>query len=391
MVVAGKLAGAYDRPAGRIASIYAMMFWVLCLGLVYLPEWLRQTGLDTAQIGVVLAAASWLKIPLTLMAGNLADRLGRRKVVLLVVAGLAACLLPVFLIAREFYWLCLAWAVTGALLSTCVPLSDSIAVTAGRRDNASYGRMRMWGSISFLIASVVCGWVISELGGNTLIWLMCLGAVGLVACVARAPNYQTKKPMLQGLTLMPVFRIPGFAIFLLAAATLMASHASLYSLSTVYWSVNGISLSIIGLLWATGVVAEIVIFFIAARIQAVLNPWGLLLVSGLVASARWMLTALIQDPISLFFIQSLHAITFTFTQLAVVSFIACRVPEELTSSAQTIYDSVALGLIFGLALYVSGQLSQVNIGLSFWAMSVMALLATAIAVGVVCKQGWRTI
>lgn len=74
----------------------------------------------------------------------------------------------------------------------------------------------------------------------------------------------------------------------------------------------------------------------------------------------------------LFFIQSMHAITFTFTQLAVVSFIERKVPEEMTSSAQTIYDSCALGMVFGAALYVSGLLSQVDMALSFWAMAVMS-------------------
>ncbi|OED36260.1 hypothetical protein AB833_26865 [Chromatiales bacterium (ex Bugula neritina AB1)] len=373
----------------RISAVYAALFWVTCLGVVYLPEWLRQTGLDTGQIGVVLASASWLKIPVTLAAGNLADHLGRRKRVLLITAGLLACVLPVFFFIKEYFWLCVVWAIAGALASTCVPVADSIAVTAVRRDNAKYGRMRVWGSISFLTGSILCGWIISKLGGNTLVWLLCIAALLLVVSIALAPDYRTKKPNYRGLMIMPVLKIPGFAIFLFAAAMIMASHSALYSLSTVYWSANGIELSVIGLLWATGVVAEILIFYIAAPVQRVFNPWGLLLVASAVAIGRWLLTAVVTEPLSLFFIQSLHAITFTFTQLAVVGFIAREIPEELTSSAQTIYDSCAIGLIFGLALFVSGQLSRVSIGLSFYAMALMALVGFAFALWQIRRLGWR--
>ena len=138
------------------------------------------------------------------------------------------------------------------------------------------------------------------------------------------------------------------------------------------WVDAGLELPVIGLLWATGVVAEIFIFFISARVIARWSPWQLLLIAGIVGCIRWSLTALILDVVLLFFIQSMHAITFTFTQLAVVSFIERKVPEEMTSSAQTIYDSCALGMVFGAALYVSGLLSQVDMALSFWAMAVMS-------------------
>jgi len=374
----------------RLAATYAALFWVICLSVVYLPEWLDQIGLDTARIGLVLAAAAWLKVPVTLIAGNVADQIGRRKYVLLVVAGVVVCVLPLLLFVREFFWICLVWAWAGALVSTCVPLTDSIGVTAVRSEGAQYGRMRMWGSISFLIASISCGWVISYRDvDSTAVWLLLAGAVVLVVCVLRLPDYKTRSPAGRGLTLLPVLKLPGFLVFLLVAATLMASHAALYSLSTVYWSSQGITLSTIGLLWAAGVVAEIGIFFIAAHVQTAFAPWSLLIVAGLTGVLRWSLMAVVTDVKLLFVIQLLHAITFTFTQLAVVGYIANRVPAELTSSAQTIYDSCAIGIVFGAALYVSGLLARTDMALSFWAMAGMSALATLIAVAVVLRQRRR--
>lgn len=359
----------------------------MCLSVVYLPEWLGRVGLDTGQIGLVLASASWLKVPITLIAGNVADQIGRRKKVLLVCAGLMACVLPALFFVRGYFWICVIWACAGALVSTCVPLTDSISVTAVRREGAQYGRIRMWGSISFLIASVSCGWLISYWDvDTTAIWLLMLGGVTLLLAVMRLPDYKTKPPVGRGFTLLPVLKLPGFALFLFVAATLMASHAALYSLSTVHWSSLGIPLSTIGLLWATGVVAEVGIFFISTRVQSLLGPWRLFAIAGLTGVLRWSLTALVADVSLLFAIQLLHAITFTFTQLAVVGYIARRVPEELTSSAQTVYDSCAIGIVFGVALYVSGLLARTDIALSFWAMAGMSAVAASIAVVVILRQ-----
>lgn len=355
-----------------MAAVFAALFWVLCISTVYLPEWLHRTGLDTAQVALVLACATWLKVPLTLAAGYTADQLGRRKAVLIVGSGVVMLGFPLLFVVNGYYWLCLLWAVVGALTSTMVPLADSISVTAVRREGLTYGRMRMWGSLSFLLASMLGGLIIRHYGNNAVVWLLCGGALALFLCVLLLPDYNSRRPMQPDLSLFPVLKIPGFVVFLLVAATLMASHAALYSLSTVHWAAVGISLPVIGMLWATGVVAEVIIFFISARVIGKFSPWSLLFIAGVVGLVRWSLTAVVVDVVLLFCIQSLHAITFTFTQLAVVNFIARKVPEEMTSSAQTIYDSCALGLIFGLALYVSGLLSKVDISFSFWAMAMMS-------------------
>ena len=80
----------------------------------------------------------------------------------------------------------------------------------------------------------------------------------------------------------------------------------------------------------------------------------------------------------------LHSVTFTFTQLGMVAFIASQVPEHLTASAQTIYDSLAIGLIFGVALYVVGRLSDIQFGWAFYAMAAMSVTA-----GLLALRGWR--
>jgi PPP family 3-phenylpropionic acid transporter len=390
----------------RVSAVYAALFLLTCLSLVYLPQWFVQVGLTTAEIGTILAVAAVVKVPLTLVFGTTADMLANRKGVLLFVSALLVFAMPVLLVVRDWFWLCVTWALIGGLISTCIPLTDSVAVNTVRRDGASYGRMRMWGSLSFLLVSLSAGWLIDDRGDAALIYLLIIGALLVWLCVLGLPRHEvlgqsapvaatpadaagntvTRSPVNTGFTLMPVVRLPGFLLFLVVAATLMASHAALYSLSTVYWVAAGISLPVIGILWATGVVAEIGFFFIARTLVNQWSPWQLLLIAGVAGALRWSVTAVATDVSVLLVTQAMHAVTFTFTQLAVVTYIGNRVPESLTSSAQSLYDSCALGVVFGAALYVSGSLSRIDTAWSFRAMAVMSAIGAAVALVQVLRR-----
>ena len=373
--------------SARVAVSFAALFWVVCLSTTFFPAWLASIGLGTAQVGVVLAAAAWLKVPVTLLAGSLADRLGQRRLVLLLVAGFLAFGMPFLLVTHDFVLICVLWALLGALLSTCVPLTDSVGVATVHADsNANYGRMRLWGSVSFLICSLAGGWLIRAGPVDTPVWLMIGGAgILLVACL-RLPDHRIRTSRQGGLeAVRALLALPGFAVTLFVAATLMASHAALYSLATLHWLSLGHSLPVIGALWAIGVRAEILVFYCAPQLNRRLGPWTLMLIAAMVGVVRWSTTAYATSLALLFAVQILHSVTFTFNQLALVSYIQNQVPARYTASAQTIYDSCAIGLVFGLALFVSGWVSTQGIHWSFLVMAAMSGGAGLIAL----QQWWR--
>lgn len=361
---------------------------MICVSTTFLPAWFAEIDLTSTQVGIVLAAAAWLKIPVTLLAGAQADRRGRRKLLLLLAAAVLAIGMPLLLVTRHFVLICLLWAVLGALLSTCVPLTDSIGVAAVKRDaNISYARMRLWGSVSFLVCSIAGGWLIREWGGNATIWLMIGGAALLLIAACRLPDYRTAGVNGGGLANLGQLRqIPGFMLIMVTAATLMASHAALYSVATVHWLSLGHGLPVIGALWAIGVVAEIGVFYCGPRLTARFDAWQLLALAALAGVVRWTLTAFVAEIGLLLMLQLLHSVTFTFVQLAIVGYIQRAVPERYVASAQTVYDSCAIGLVFGIALLVSGLVSGYSIVWSFLTMAGMSGGAGLVALR---QSSWR--
>ena len=144
----------HSRPAARLAAFSAAAFLVIGVQTPFWPVWLAGHGLDAQQIAVVFAAAIWAKVIATPLIGALADRIGRRRAVMATLAGIA-CLAYAALWPVRGLWPLLALnLVAGVAQSALLPLGDAVTLAAVRERGLDYGRIRVWGSLSFVIASV---------------------------------------------------------------------------------------------------------------------------------------------------------------------------------------------------------------------------------------------
>jgi len=167
-------------------------------------------------------------------------------------------------------------------------------------------------------------------------------------------------------------------LFIMAAGFIQSSHAMLYGFGSLRWLKAGYGEDAVGLLWAIGVVAEVILFAFGGAIVRQLGPVGLLLLGGVAGILRWMLLALFTSLPVLVLVQLLHALTFAGTHLAAVYFLVRRAPAGLAATAQGLYGAIAWGGLFGLAMLASGTLYAAFAGAAFHAMAAMCL------VGVFC-------
>src|SRR5690348_147352 len=188
----GSLRQRHDvRPAAQLAAFYAAAFLVVGVQLPFWPVWLAGHGLDPTQIAGVFAAAIWAKIVATPAIAALADRIGHRRTVMTALAGAAwlayAALWPV-----GGLWPLLALNLLGGVAqSALMPLGDAVTLAAVGERGLDYGRIRVWGSLSFVLASVGGGAALAVMpapeGGpdNRVLVLMLLASLLLVgACMA---------------------------------------------------------------------------------------------------------------------------------------------------------------------------------------------------------------
>ncbi|WP_281019049.1 MULTISPECIES: MFS transporter [unclassified Minwuia] len=340
----------------RLSLFYAAIFAVAGVLMPWWPAWLSARGLSADEIGIVLAAGFWIK-PLTSPLGTRwADSLGlrRRPLVLLLVGTTIGYALFHF---ADGFWMFLGFTILAqAIYAPVLPLGDNLTMTAAAQKDLDYGRMRLWGSVSFIGAVYGAGWLLE--GGNPDIthWLV-VGGLALTTIVAlfvpdiRFPVAKDRKRGALRLLAHPVYRL-----FLLAVGLNAAAHAVLYGFGTLDWQARGLSDVEIGLLWAEGVVAEIILFAFARQVIARIGPMILMIVGCAAGILRWSVVGFVDTFTALALLQVLHGLTFGATHLGAMHFIQRAAPPDMSASAQGLFAAFGMGIFMGLGALLAGRL-----------------------------------
>jgi len=369
------------RSAVRLASLHGACFAVLGVSIPFFPVWLAHRGLGASAIGTILGGSILVRALFAPPLMALVDRgIGVRR--LLMAGNLGAALAYAGLSAAEgplaIGLLALGLAVAQAAV---LPLTDLAVTDAVRRDpRLTYGRIRLWGSISFLATNVASGALIGFAGAGVVVWLLAalsLASLGVAWIGLPEPGSEPAEAA-------HVFEPPGAeplrALWwaLAAAACIQASHAALYGFASLDWTARGFPDATIGVLWAVGVVAEIALFAILGPVvKDVEGAFRCLMLGGTAAMVRFALMALEPGLPAAVALQTLHGLSFGATHLGTIAALAALSPPGLRGRMQGVVSSgIALGSAG--ASVASGALFRSASSLAFAAMVPLA------AFGVVC-------
>ncbi|HUH84291.1 MAG TPA: MFS transporter [Stellaceae bacterium] len=363
-------------PGYRLGAFYAALFFTQGVLLPFWPVWLSTRGLSPAEIGVVLAAAQWIKVAGNPLAGIAADRSGRPRRVMLWLSAVALLGFLLFLPARSFVALVLLSALTAGALSAVLPLGDNIALAAANAGEIDYGRVRLWGSLGFIAAALVAGRLIERAGADGVLYLLIAAAAAVPA--ACAGLVERARRLASGLALRAGLRRLPLLLFA-AAAAIQGSHAVYYGFGTLYWQRLGLTDSAIAALWAEGVVAEILLFYASAPLLQRLRPAVMLALAGGAGVVRWSLTGIATALPALALLQLLHALTFAAAHLGAMHHLARVLPPQQAATGQALYSALVGGVGQGLALLLAGALFAAFGGAAYQAMAALAGLGLVLA------------
>src|SRR5947209_8109289 len=138
----------------------------------------------------------------------------------------------------------------------------------------------------------------------------------------------------------------------MAAALIQGSHAAYYTFASIAWQGEGFGGLTIAGLWALGVLAEIVVFAVSPRFT--LQPSVLVMIGGLTALARWLITAQAPPVAALAFVQLAHGVTYGLTQVGTMGLLMRHVPVHTMARAQG-YLAACGGIVSVIASILSGM------------------------------------
>ncbi len=370
----------------RFSACYSLLMIGNGVQLPFLPLWLHAKGLPVGQIASVVAGMMAVRILGAPAFALLADRTGNRRVVIQFCAVLALIGYMVLPFADGFYEILLV-SLWGAFFFAPVnPLIEGFGVDASAALGLNFGQLRLWASISFLSGSLIAGALLTKLSPLETVWLIADAQVFSVLATFMLPQDPERNIVkhhasaLQFGAALKFLFASHFTLFLLAASLANSSHAMLYSFSSVYWTSLGFSTFMIGLLWASGIVGEVIFFGFAHRIVQAIGVERLLVIGLAGGVVRWVGMAFLTNELLLLVLQLSHAISFACAHLALMHFIRANVPSNLRNTAQGIYAALAGGLLLSSITYMSGPIYEAYSGKGFLAMALISALGLAIAV-----------
>ncbi|PSH66075.1 MFS transporter [Phyllobacterium sophorae] len=371
----------------RVALAYFAIFMSSGLHLPYFPLWLEYRSLTPTQIAIVLSMPLFVRVIAAPLVSMLADRSNDRAHILTIATILAVLVAAFYFVPFGFAGILVVSLALAPPWTSQVPLADTIALSGVRRYGADFAKMRVWGSISFLLTSFVGGIFIQNVGEHIIPWAL-LGTL-IAACAMSFIVPRIGKPRrLSPLSDVDMadagraLRRPAFVTFLIATGITQASHAYGYSFSAIYWKSIGIGETMIGTLWSISVVAEVIMFTCFRRLFGRLHPAKVLMIGSAVAMFRWTVFPLIAPAglgvAGFLVVQSLHAFSFALSFLGMQKMIALTIPEERGGTAQGL-STFFIGTSLAIVTMASGPLYSATGIYGFYVMVAFAAFGLFLA------------
>lgn len=368
-------------PLAAFGTVWFAYFAAIGMFNPYAPLWFKDLGFSTLAIGAIASLQSWTRIIAPYGWGWLGDHRGHRVPLLRGACGLAVLAAAGLLWAHEYSAVALCTALLFLANGAVVPLSEAALSRhishGGEMDPARYGRVRVWGSVGFIVTVVVAGVVLQAAGIGLFPWLV-TGMFGLLLLATLRLPALPDDPSGHGPapSILSVLRRPEVAWFFASLFFTVLAHTSLYTFLSLYLDSLGYPKTAVGGLWAVSVVVEIAFFWYQGRFFDRLSPQRWLQWAAALSVLRFAATAAFGHWLwVLVAAQALHAVTFAAQHAACIMLINRYFPGPLRGRGQALYTVLGYGLS-GVIGGVGGGWLSARYGFTavFWAAVIAAAL-----------------
>jgi MFS transporter, PPP family, 3-phenylpropionic acid transporter len=370
--------------------LYIGYFAAFGISIPFFAPYLWGLGLSGREIALMMSVAPCFHLGVPLLWGWVADRL-RRPDLLLRIACIAACLgMAPMVFFRRMPQMLLAYAVHQLSAVAIIGLTDSLAITQARRTGVDYTRLRLWGSASFVLACWVMGPILAaraQGGGDPLVPMAITAAYALTALAAfgirRAQADEAARAAPHFREVGVLLRNPRLRLLLAIAPLHWASLSPYHGFLGILAIKRGFSPITISYAYVVGVMAELAAFAFFPRLRKRFSLAAMLGAAAAATVVRWLLTALISDPVAMVALQALHAFTFGLFWGAAMAWLAECVPPELRATGQALYTTATFGIGNLIGYLGSGFLVDVSGGAqaAFVAAAAIEVIPLALILG----------
>ncbi|MBD1553382.1 MFS transporter [Pseudomonas sp. C2L12B] len=375
-------------PYWRLSGFYFFYFALLGATAPYLAAWFAHLGFASARIGELVAIPMLMRCVAPHLWGWLADRSGQPLAIVRLGTLCTLAAFSLIFIDHRYAWLALVMALHAFFWHAVLPQFEAITLAHLRAQPARYGQVRLWGSVGFIAAVVALGRAFEWAGLDAYPYTVVAIMAGILLASLWVPPPPHLAPTAnlaeagfwQRLRRRPVLAFYG------CVALMQFSHGPYYTFLTIHLEQLGYSRAAIGLLWAVGVVAEVLMFMVMGRVLGRWSVRRVLAASFALAALRWLLLGSAAGvwPV-LLLAQLLHAATFGSFHAAAIGFVQRTFGLHHQGQGQALYAALAgTGGALG-ALYAGYAWAPLG-PLATFALAGVAAGAAAVIIATLMKE-----
>ncbi|MGD8980801.1 MAG: MFS transporter [Desulfobacterales bacterium] len=340
-----------------IGSQYFLYFGVMGVFLPYFNLYCYHLKFSGFQIGVLSGIRSIALVLFPLVWAGLADRFHIRRPIYIFCSFISTAIWAFYLYTTDFWAMLLITVFYGIFYSPIISFLEAFTMDVLGTEKKSYGKMRGWGTIAFIITVLLLGKVIDIYSIKIIIILIFFGSLAQALISIKIPDIQIKKQTSFSSNAKVLLKRP-VIVFLFCAFLMLVSHGTYYGFYSIHLENLGYGKTFIGVSWALASIAEIIVMIKSDIIFKRFSTDNVLFFSFMVAVLRWLGLFFTTSPVIILFLQILHAVTYGTFHVSSILYIDSLTPDEGKTLGQAVNNAVTYGLGLMVGFFINGYLFE---------------------------------
>ena len=332
-------------PYWRLSSFYWFYFASLGALIPYWGLFLKQHGFNANEIGELMAVIISTKIVAPYIGGWIADHHGNRLSIIRTGSFLSAvCFVGIFF-SLHYWWLFIVMLFFSFFWNAVLPQFEALTFNHLNQQTHRYSWIRVWGSVGFIVSVTLLGFLFADIDIVNLPVIVFVLLAGIWLSTLFVADHPGDQKHTAYTPISHILLDKRVIALLLACLFIQASHGPYYTFYSIYAESHGYSRSYIGLLWAIGVISEVVVFTLMPYLVKRFGLRTLLLFSLFSGTVRWLFIGFfIDNPSLTTFAQVFHASTFGIYHAVAIAYIHYYFTGKNQGKGQALYSSVSFGI-----------------------------------------------
>ncbi len=343
-------------PYWRLSGFYFFYFASLGALVPYWGLYLQSLEFDARAIGELMAIIMVTKIVAPYLWSWMADHTGRSMLIIRLAAVASAISFIGIFFDSSFWWLALVMAVFSFFWNASLPQFEAITMNHLGDNTNKYSVIRLWGSLGFILSVVVLGQYLDSKEYSLVPQVVFVIYIGIALISFIVPQSHRQKQETEHVSIFHVIKQPKVIALLVVCFLAQMSHGPYYTFYSIYLKEQLYDSSTIGLLWALGVMAEVLVFLYMYKLMPKFGPRALLMLALSLTVIRWLLIGHFVDFFSIIlFAQILHAASFGLYHAVAIDMIHKLFKGKYQGRGQALYSSISFGAGGAVGSYMSGR------------------------------------